>query len=122
MKKKYIVTIDFMGDSGKDDAKVCVDIGDILRSITSPFDVKYEIDELTVSAMRESDVAPGIKLVNTDNYGGDYPNEYFLNAWFGTKEHAQEVADLLNKAMGQHADRWWKVVDAGYKLQPGFEP
>lgn len=72
------------------------------------------------------------KIVNTDNYGGDYPDESFLcasktdsNSAHLSYLHApvaQSIADALNKASGPEAPRWWKVVPADYTLQPGFEP
>lgn len=67
-------------------------------------------------------------VVNTDSFDGDYPNEKFLCRGelpeaFG-KEHAEQVADVLNgkRIEGYTPPRWWKVVENGYKLQPGFEP
>lgn len=63
-----------------------------------------------------------MKIVNTDNYGGDYPNESFVNLPSMTKEHAKRVADEINKGFGEHCHRYWKVVDDDYKLAPGFEP
>ena len=70
---------------------------------------------------------PLMKLVDTDNFGGDYPNEKFLEGFDGTAEQAKVVADKLNKIMGHgHPNttpsRFWKVVPHDYVLQPGFEP
>lgn len=64
------------------------------------------------------------KIVQTDNYGGDYPDEQFVTGlpYFHTKERAQIVADAINKTVPQDYDRYWKVVDCDYELQPGFEP
>lgn len=39
-----------------------------------------------------------MRIVNTDNFGGDYPDEWFLPVHFGSKERAE------------------------YVLQQGFEP
>jgi hypothetical protein len=64
------------------------------------------------------------KIVNTDNFGGDYPDEKFLDLTFRTKDAATRVADAINKELcnDDHAPRFWKVVDSDYKLEPGFEP
>lgn len=62
------------------------------------------------------------RIVETDNFGGDYPNESFLPIPPMPEEDAKIVADLINKAAGQHATRYWKVVDLDYKLAPAFEP
>ncbi len=116
------------------------------------------------------------RIVNTDNFGGDYPDEKLVeyqryneacalcgvpfelhrnegsppetspnSSWgwltcrrftrcnpprvldssrpieFITKQAAQEQADKLNVG-GNHAPRYYKVVEMPYELQPGFEP
>lgn len=62
------------------------------------------------------------RIVNTDNFGGDYPDESFTDdGSFETKEAAQERADALNVGP-DWAPRYFKVVEMPYKLQPGFEP
>lgn len=64
-------------------------------------------------------------IVETDNFGGDYPNEKFVqNLPPLTKMYkAQEIADAINKAVEDtNYPRFWKVVILPYKLQPGFEP
>lgn len=62
------------------------------------------------------------RIVNTDNFGGDYPNESFTeHGPFNTKEDAQEIADELNGDY-DYNPRYYKVVKLPYKLQPGFEP
>ena len=61
--------------------------------------------------------------METDNFNGDYPDESFLTAPGATKSTAEAVAKRQNeKYGGLHADRYWKVVDDDYELQPGFEP
>ena len=62
------------------------------------------------------------RIVETDNYGGDYPDESFLNLWVMPREHAEKIADAINEAAGPSAPRYWKVVENDYILQPGFEP
>lgn len=64
------------------------------------------------------------KIVETDNHGGDYPNERFLNIPPVTDEQARIIADAINDALcpSDASDRFWKVVAADYELAPGFEP
>lgn len=65
------------------------------------------------------------QIVNTDNFDGDFPNEKFVTGLphFSSKEPAQKVADVLNSVSGGvHSSRFWKVVEKGYTLAPGFEP
>lgn len=62
------------------------------------------------------------RIVNTDNFGGDYPNESFKDGEFETREGAQARADELNTIDPEHNPRYYKVVEMPYELQPGFEP
>ncbi len=61
------------------------------------------------------------RIVNTDNYGGDYPDESFI-LWPMSKVSAEKITTILNQDAGPEASRYFKVVDMDYKLQPGFEP
>ena len=71
-------------------------------------------------------------IVETDNFGGDYPNERFLCGtdsrglslplYYASKERAEKVAEMLNGPYAEHNQRWWKAVADGYVLVPGFEP
>lgn len=60
------------------------------------------------------------RVVETDNYDGDYPDESFVGPLFPSKEAAQEVADAINKHCA--SKRFWKVKPSDYQLMPGFEP
>lgn len=61
------------------------------------------------------------RIVETDNFGGDYPDEKFL--LFPMDEPTcRTIADAVNNYVGEHNSRYWKVVDYDYVLQPGFEP
>lgn len=60
------------------------------------------------------------RVVETDNYGGDYPNEKFATPYLLREGEAKQVADLFNKLRCDR--RYWKVVKDGYELAPGFEP
>jgi hypothetical protein len=63
------------------------------------------------------------RIVETDNFGGDYPDEKFVNLPVTTEAKAQVVAKAINSIFGgDDAPRYWKVVPTDYKLQPGFEP
>jgi hypothetical protein len=65
------------------------------------------------------------KIVETDNYGRDYPNESFVNVPdFRSKVEAEAVANAINAAhcVGDYAPRFWKVVPDDYTLAPVFEP
>jgi len=63
------------------------------------------------------------RVVNTDNFGGDYPNESFVGPEYATQEEAEKEAEELNsKYGGDYAPRYYKVVEMPYVLQPGFEP
>lgn len=61
------------------------------------------------------------RIVNTDNHGGDYPDEKF-ELFPMTEDQAKALVAIINDFAGPDSDRYWKVVDLGYKLQPGFEP
>lgn len=75
-----------------------------------------------------------MKIVNTDNFGGDYPDEKFvcLVLTDGTnndgpllelpQDIAKRIADALNDWRGERSVRFCKVVPNDYKLRPGFEP
>ena len=74
---------------------------------------------------QEADVndAPRYRIVNTDNFGRDYPNESFTeDGPFSTQAAAQAQADMLNGNDGDWAPRYFIVVALPYELQPGFEP
>lgn len=68
---------------------------------------------------------PLFKIVETDNFGGDYPDEKFLNLPAMHKQFAERIAAEINQAfcgvISTHP-RYWKVVPTDYQLQPGFEP
>lgn len=61
------------------------------------------------------------RIVETDNFGGDYPNESFHGPHMKYDE-CETVADIFNAAHGPDGSRFYKVVHDSYKLQPGFEP
>lgn len=62
------------------------------------------------------------RVVETDNFGGDYPNESFHGPCCRTKTAATGIAEACNSASNEHSIRYYKVVELPYALQPGFEP
>jgi hypothetical protein len=65
-------------------------------------------------------------IVETDNFGGDYPDEKFVEPLpiFNSQDQARIVSAAINSSIPDrlNAPRWYKVVEEGYKLVPGFEP
>lgn len=63
-----------------------------------------------------------MKIVNTDNFGGDYPNESFVNLPPLKKSAIKLITFIINKeCSGNDASRYWKVVEDSYKLAPIME-
>ena len=63
------------------------------------------------------------RVVETDNFGGDYPDESFSSPSLRRKDSAEKIAAVLNEEWGgPDAPRFYKVVEMPYNLQPGFEP
>ena len=64
-----------------------------------------------------------MKIVETDNYGGDYPDEHFVTGIPRlSQEAAEAIADILNAEKGSNSHRYYMVVKDDYELKPGFEP
>jgi len=61
------------------------------------------------------------RIVDTDNFGSDYPNEKFL-LWRMPEDAAKRICDILNEQGGVSSPRYYKVVENDYVLLPGFEP
>ncbi len=62
-----------------------------------------------------------MRIVETDNYGGDYPNEKFLNIPPITDPKlVAAITEAINNACC--GPRYWKAVPNDYELQSGFEP
>ncbi len=62
-----------------------------------------------------------MRIVDTDNFGGDYPDEHF-HLFSMSEEAASEICAILNEETGPESTRYYKVVENNYKLQPGFTP
>lgn len=61
------------------------------------------------------------RIVETDNFDGDYPDEKFL-LFRMPEASAKKIADEINHVANFNgtSPRYWKVVEDDYKLQPGF--
>ena len=63
------------------------------------------------------------KVVSTDNFDGDYPDEAFVTVGSVSSDFAAIIAEEYNrKYNGDHASRYFKVVADDYNLVGGFEP
>lgn len=63
-----------------------------------------------------------MKIIDTDNFGGDYPAETVIAAELKSQYFADLICKLLNEDGGLNSSRYYKVVPDDYKLLPGFEP
>lgn len=71
-------------------------------------------------------------VIETDNYGGDYPNEHFVGfidhegnsqpLVFDTKEDAQVIANAFNQIKYKGSNRYFMEVEKNRKLFGPFEP
>ena len=64
------------------------------------------------------------RIIETDNFDGDYPDEKFATPYALRKDQADVLCVHFNNVMnpGGLGPRYWRVVPADYQLQPGFEP
>ena len=66
------------------------------------------------------------RIVETDNFGGRFPNEQFV-LFPMPKANAEAVAEAINRAASAilggscMAPRYWKVVEKDYVLKPGLK-
>lgn len=64
-----------------------------------------------------------MKIVDTDNFGGDYPDEKVIAEGITNAGFAEVMVKALNRmAEEMDSNRFYKVVKDDYKLTPGFEP
>lgn len=59
-----------------------------------------------------------MKIIETDNYGGDYPDGEVIACGIRDLAFAQVMADALNDKFC--SSRFYRVVVDDYVLQPGF--
>ena len=64
-----------------------------------------------------------VRIIHTDNFGGDYPNEKFVEELpLLTLEHAERIAKAINDGLPDDYPRFYKAVPDDYQLAPAFEP
>jgi hypothetical protein len=98
------------------------DLVDLVDHLTEHFDQVDRHAEDRGRRLQSAETVPGFRVVDTDNFGGDYPDEKFVAVGIEREVAAQLLADALNSYAGEHAARFYKVVLADYELMPGFEP
>lgn len=62
------------------------------------------------------------RIVETDNYASDWPDESFLQLPLMSKTDAERVAMHINACFLNEHPRFWRAVPENYTLKPGFEP
>lgn len=62
------------------------------------------------------------RIIETDNFGGDYPDETFVLLPLMERSHAHAVAQAINAGFSEQYPRYWREVTEDYVLQGGFEP
>jgi hypothetical protein len=65
-----------------------------------------------------------VKIIDTDNFGGDYPDEKVIADNIKYPEYAEIMCNALNGNLcnNDYSPRFYRVVEDDYVLQPGFEP
>jgi hypothetical protein len=67
-----------------------------------------------------------MKIVDTDIFAGDYPNEQLIADHITNKEMGEVMVEALIAKYcapnNPYVYRYYKLVEDDYKLQPGFEP
>ncbi len=63
-----------------------------------------------------------MKIVDTDNFGSDYPDEKFVAEGITDERLGKLMCKGLNSDGGEDSPRYYKLVPDDYILQPGFEP
>jgi len=61
-----------------------------------------------------------MKIVETDNFGRDYPNEKVVAHGIPHRDWAECMADALNERFA--GQRFYFAAEDNYELQPGFQP
>lgn len=66
---------------------------------------------------------PHWKILHTDNFGGDYPAEQWVEGLpFLTEQAAHAIAKAINDTQPEDARRFYRAELSNYALKPGFEP
>ncbi len=61
------------------------------------------------------------RIIDTDNSGGDYPDESF-HLFPMSSEAAQRIVEILNEENREDSQRLYCVVSDDYELRGGFKP
>lgn len=66
------------------------------------------------------------KIIETDNFGGDYPDEKFVFSFPLKHETCIQICRLINNDLSEKENeqqsRFYNTVENDYVLRPGFEP
>lgn len=64
-----------------------------------------------------------MKIIDTDNFGGDYPDEKVVADNITNRDFGELMTAALNDMyVYPDSPRYYKLVEDGYVLQPGFKP
>jgi hypothetical protein len=63
-----------------------------------------------------------MRIIETDNFDRDYPNEEDIAIRIKSLRHADIMCKALNAATGEYAVRFYRVVTDDYVLRPGDVP
>jgi hypothetical protein len=63
-----------------------------------------------------------MKIIDTDNFGGDYPDEKVIADNITNKTFGEVMVKALNDYVGEESSRYYQLKEDDYVLQPGFEP
>jgi hypothetical protein len=75
---------------------------------------------VAVAAQLNLRMVSDVKIVETDNYGGDYPNEVLIADNIQSCEHARIMQDSLNdKLSSDKGPRFYKIEPDDYVLDTG---
>lgn len=112
-----------LGEWPKGHKWVTIDDEDDLEDLAYWLRVKaVDVKRCSQCEARRDKLGPW-QIIDTDNFGGDYPNETFIATGIAYKPFAECMCEALNaKYSGNTSLRMYLVVGANYKLQPGFEP
>lgn len=63
------------------------------------------------------------RIIHTDNFGGDYPDEKFVEGLPRLQiEAMKRIAKAINNELPESHSRYYMAVEDDYQLLPGFEP
>jgi hypothetical protein len=92
------------------------------RYLSIGFELPFEDSYFEITSCLRGKISKAYKVIETDNFGRDYPGEKFATPYEFTREDAVGIANWFNETMGGvNAQRYWKAVPSDYQLQPGQE-